>query len=96
MPCECPSKNNLHNHPIINGSLSHKIPKKVSSDLGKTIKDNPYLTTRQIASGQGLGYRPGSADIAGNSYERLDYHRKKALKECGLNSKGIHVVHVNT
>ena len=84
-------KNNLHNHPI-NGSLSHKIPKKVSSDLGKTIKDNPYLTTRQIASGQGLGYRPGSADIAGNSYGRLDYHRKKTLKECGLNSKGIHMV----
>ena len=53
-------KNNLHNHPI-NGSLSHKIPKKVSSDLGKTIEDNPYLSTCQIASGQGLGYRPGSA-----------------------------------
>ena len=46
----------------------------------------------QIASGQGLGYRPGSVDIAGNSYGRLDYHRKKALKEYGLNSKGIHMV----
>ena len=86
-------KNNLHNHTIaINGSLSHKIPKKVSSDLEKTTEDNPCLTTRQIASGQGLGYRPCSADIAGNSYGRLYYHRKKALKECGLSSKEIHVV----
>ena len=64
----------------------------MSADFGKTIKDNPYLTTRQIVLGQGLGYRPGSADIAGNSYGRLDYHRKKALKECGLNSEEIHMV----
>ena len=45
-----------------------KFQKKVSFDLGKTIEDNPYLTTRQIASGHGLGYRPGSTDITGNSY----------------------------
>ena len=86
----CPQKN-LHNHPI-SGTLNHKLPKKVCSDLEKTIEDNPYLTTHQIASGQGLGYRPGSADIAGTSYERLDYHRKKALKESGLSSKGVHVI----
>lgn len=86
----CPQKI-LHNHPI-SPSLSHKLPKKVSVDLEKTIEDNPYLTTRQIASGQGIGYRPGSADIAGTSYGRLDYHRKKALKEHGLSSKGVHVI----
>lgn len=59
-----------NNHPI-SCSLNHKLPKKVCSDLEKTIEDNPYLTTRQIACGQGIGYRPGSADIAGTNYGRL-------------------------
>ena len=68
----------LHNHPI-HQSLSQKLPQKVALDIEKTVKDNPYLTARQLATGQGLGYRPGSADIAGTSYGRLDYHRKKTL-----------------
>lgn len=84
-------KKNLHKHPI-NPSLSHKLPKKVCSDLEKTLEDNPYLTTCQIACGQGIGYRPGSVDIAGTSYGRLDYHRKKVLKDSGLTSKGVHVI----
>ena len=81
----------LHNHPI-HQSLSHKLPQKVALDIEKTVKDNPYLTTRQLATGQGLGYRPGSADIAGTSYGRLDYHRKKTLKESDLNSKGLQML----
>ena len=56
---------NLHNHPI-GCSLNHKLPAKVISDITKTLEDNLYLTTRQIQCGQGLGYRPGSADIAGS------------------------------
>ena len=72
--------------------MNHKLPKKVCYDLEKTIEDNPYLTTRQIACGQGIGYRPGSADIAGTSYGRLDYHRKKALKDSGLSSRGVHMI----
>ena len=88
----CPQKN-LHNHPISSG-LNHKLelPKKDWADLEKTIEDNPYLTTRQIACGQGIGYRPGSADIAGKSYGRLDYHRKKALKDSRLSSRGVYVI----
>ena len=58
---------NLHNHPI-GYTLNHKLPAKVISDITKTLEDNPYLTTRQIQCGQGLGYRPGSVDIVGSSY----------------------------
>ena len=57
----------LHNHPV-DLSLSHKLSKMVSSGIQKSVNDNPYLTTRQLASGQGLGYRPGLADMAGTSY----------------------------
>ena len=89
---ECLStKKQKHNHPI-SYSLSHKLPRKICSDMEKTLEDNPYLTTCQIACGQGIGYRPGSADIAGTSCGRLDYHRKKALKDTGLTSKGLHVI----
>ena len=45
----------------------------VTADITRTLEDNPYLTTQQLASGQGLGYRPGSAEVAGASYGRLDY-----------------------
>ena len=41
---------------------------------------------------QGIGYRPGSADMAGTSYERLNYHKNKALKESGIVMKGVHVI----
>ena len=71
---------NLHNHPI-GCSLNHKLPSKVISDITKTLEDNPYLTTRQIQCGQGLGYRPGSVDIAGSSYDRIDHHRKKIIRD---------------
>ena len=43
-----------------------------------TLEDNPYLTTRQIQCGQGLGYRPGSVDVAGSS---IDHHRKKIIRD---------------
>ena len=61
---------NLHNHPI-GYSLNHKLPAKVISDITKTLEDNPYLTTCQIQCGQGLGYRSGSVDIAGSSYDHI-------------------------
>ena len=61
------------------------------SAIQKSIDENPYLTTCQIACGQGIGYRPaaGSADMAGTSYERLNY---QALKESGIVMKGVHVI----
>ena len=65
-PCK-----NLHNHPV-DLSLSHKLSSMVTSAIQKSIDENPYLTTRQIACGQGIGYRPGSADMGGTSYERLN------------------------
>jgi len=73
-------KPSLHNHPV-RQSLSHKIPAKVISDFTKTLDDNPYLTTRQLQCGQGLGYRPGSADLSCSSYDRVDYHRKKIVRD---------------
>ena len=88
---DVPSHMNLHNHPVKH-CLSHKLPSRVTADIDKTLEDNPYLTTQQIATGQGLGYRPGSAEVAGTSYSRLDYIRKKSLKENGLPSKGPHVI----
>ena len=84
-------KVNPHSHPV-ERSLSHKLPSVVTADIDRTLEDNPYLTTQQLASGQGLGYRPGSADIAGTSYGRLDYYRKKSLREGGLSSKGVHII----
>ena len=65
-PCK-----NLHNHPV-DLSLSHKLSSMVTSAIQKSIDENPYLTTHQIACGQGIGYRPGSADMGGTSYERLN------------------------
>lgn len=79
---------NLHNHPV-RQSLSHKLPKRLKSDITRTVEDNPYLKTRQLASGHGLGYRP---DVSANSYGRLDYQRKRALKESGLTVKGVTVI----
>ena len=64
----------------------------VTADINKTLEDNPYLTTQQLASGQGLGYRPGSAEVAGTSYGRLDYVQKKSLRESGLSNKGIYII----
>lgn len=81
----------VHNHPTTQ-SLSHKLPKRITSDLTRTLEDNPYLKTSQIASGQGLGYHPGSADIATSSYSRLNYHREKTLKESGMNVNGVNVI----
>ena len=71
---------NLHNHPI-GLSLNHKLPVKVISDITKTLQNNPYLTTRQLQCGQGLGYRPGSVDTAASSYDRIDHHRKKIIRD---------------
>ena len=88
---DVPADVNLHNHPV-KRCLSHKLPSMVTADITKTLEDNPYLTTQQLASGQGLGYRPGSAEVAGTSYGRLDYIRKKSLKESGLASKGVNVI----
>ena len=88
---DVPADTNLHNHPVKH-CLSHKLPSMVTADITRTLEDNPYLTTQQLASGQGLGYRPGSAEVAGTSYGRLDYIQKKSLKENGLSSKGIHVI----
>ena len=82
---------NLHNHPV-SPCLSHKLPSMVTSDISKTLQDNPYLTTQQLDSEQGLGYQPRSAEIAGTSYSRLDYHRKKSLRDGGVSSKGLLVV----
>ena len=50
------------------------------------------LLAKYHACGQGIGYRPGSADIAGTSYERLNYHKNKALKESGIVMKGGHII----
>ena len=61
--------------------MSHKLPTKVVSDITKTLDDNPYLTTRHLQCGQGLGYRPGSADLSGSSYDRINYHRKKIVRD---------------
>ena len=69
---DVPSNMNLHNHPVKH-CLSHKLPSRLTADISKTLEDNPYLTTQQLATGQGLGYRPGSAEVAGTSYSRLDY-----------------------
>ena len=85
-----PSKN-LHNHPV-ELSLSHKLSSMVTSAIQRSIDENPYLTTRQIACDQGIGYRPGSADMAGTSYERLNYHKNKAIKESGIVKKGVYVI----
>ena len=85
-----PSKN-LHNHPV-ELSLSHKLSSMVTSAIQRSIDENPYLTTRQIACGHGIGYRPGSADMAGTSYERLNYHKNKAIKESGIVKKGVYVI----
>ena len=74
---------NLHNHPI-GLSLNHKLPVKVISDITKTLQDNPYLTTRQLQCGQGLGYRPGSVDTAASSYDRIDHHRKKIIRDSSV------------
>ena len=52
------------------------------------VDENPYLTTHHIACGQGIRYRPGSADMAGTSYERLNYHKNKALKEWNYYERG--------
>ena len=60
----CPQKTNV-NILAISCSLSLKLPRKIYSDMEKTLEDNPYLTTRQIVCGQGIGYRPGSADTTG-------------------------------
>ena len=56
----------------------------VTSCLSPTI-------TRQIACGQGIGYRPDSADMAGTSYERINY-KNKALNESGIVMKEAHVI----
>ena len=37
------------------------------------------MTSRQLQCGQGLGYQPGSVDISGSSYDRIDLHREKIL-----------------
>ena len=49
-----PSKN-LHNH-TVELSLSHKLSSIVTSAIQRSIDENPYLTTRQIACGQGIGW----------------------------------------
>ena len=85
-PCK-----NLHNHPV-DLSLSHKLSTMVTSAIQKSIDENPYLITCQMACGQGIGYRPGSADMAGTSYERLNYHKNKALKQSGIVMKGMHII----
>ena len=88
---DVPADTNLHDHPI-KRCLSHKLPSMVTADITRTLEDNPYLTTQQLASGQGLRYRPGSAEIAGTNYGRLDYIPKKSLKENGLFYKCVHVI----
>jgi len=47
------------------------------------------LTSRQLASCQGLGYQ---LDMAGTSYEQINYQENKALKESGIVMKGVHVI----
>ncbi len=63
-----------HNHPV-KRCLSHKIPSMVTADITRIIRQQSLLilTTQQLASGQGLGNRPDSAEVAGTSYGRLDY-----------------------
>ena len=55
------SKKNLHSHRSIS---SHRIPKKVRSDIAKAVEANPSLTASQIACGQGLQYHPAAADLS--------------------------------
>ena len=88
---DVPADTNLHNHPV-KRCLSHKLPSMVTADITRTLEDNPCLTTQQLASGQGLRYRPGSAEVAGTSYGRFDYIGKKSLKENGLSSKSVHII----
>jgi len=64
----------------------------VTTAIKKGVDENPYLTTRQIACGQGIGFRPGSADMAGASYERLNYQKNKALRDNGVTMKGVHII----
>ena len=71
---------NLHNHPV-KQCLSHKLPSRITADIDKTLQDNPYLTTQQMAAGQGFGYRP---EVAGTSYSRLEYVRKKSKMSYAL------------
>ena len=85
-PCK-----SLHSHPV-DLSLSHKLSTMVTSGIKKSVNDNPYLTTQQLVSGQGLGYRPGLADIAGTSYEQIHYHKNKVLKESGNVMRNVHVI----
>ena len=39
------------------------------------------MTSHQLQCGQGLGYQPGSVDISGSSYDRIDHHREKILQD---------------
>ena len=45
VPCK-----NLHSHPV-DLSLSHKLSTIVTSGIKKSVNNNPYLTTRQLAFG---------------------------------------------
>ena len=88
---DIPAQCNVHIHPV-RPSLSHKLPEKLKKDMAHTLKDNPYLSTQQLATGQGLGYRPASADISASSYSRLDYQRKRTLRDSGISFKGVGVI----
>ena len=51
---------NHHNHGV---SGAHHIPRFVCSKVSDTLDVNPTLTTVELAAGQGLSFRPGSADL---------------------------------
>ena len=80
-----PSKN-FHSH----GSISsHRIPKKVRTDIAKAVEANPSLTASQIACGQGLQYRPAAADLSAAHQGRLNMMKRQVINKSGsLKSKG--------
>jgi len=46
---DIPAQCNVHVQPI-RPCLSHKLPEKLKKDMAHTLKDNPYLSTQQLAT----------------------------------------------
>ena len=80
---------NHHNHAIPG---SHNIPQYVHAKIADAVEVNPTLTTSELASGQGLPFLPGSADLSATHYGWLDSVRKDALQKTGVSIKGTQII----